>query len=194
VLGSTLSGIEGAKLFHPVGTPCPYQPNEIEAHVEVEFDLCLAGLSSHQVARLHVPDETFSGVVPDHGTVIAVTSALGGSGFYVQRIVENPPFPGKRAGCTTRSWDIAGRRYRGVYPIDFHIVMSGFESASPGGLPGSGTTKISLSVWGASANPGMEQKVGDVEVSLVGLLRVTLEERQRRMVVGQGQEDGSDAA
>jgi hypothetical protein len=193
VLRSTLSGIETARLFYPVGMPRPDRPNEIETHVQVDFDLCLTGLRYHQVTRLHVPDEVFSGVVPDHRSVIELTSALSESGFYVQRVVENPPFPGKQTGDTTRSWDIAGRRYRSVYPIDFHIVMSGFESARLDGPPESGTTRVSMSVWGAYSSPAMECEVGQVKSRLAEILRDTLEPLRRNLVDSDRErEDGSD--
>jgi len=70
---------------------------------------------------------TFEGVIPDHDTVIALTNAVSEQGFYVKRVIENPPRTGGRANVVNRYWDIAGRRYLGVYPIDFHLILTGEE-------------------------------------------------------------------
>jgi hypothetical protein len=135
--------------------------------VELDFDLSLAGIRYQDVRR--VPDqdrsdnhpkpeeERFEGVVPDYRTVALLTNTLSDEGYYVKRVVENPPQPGMKAGVLNRFWDIAGRLYDGVYPIDFHLVLTG-EEVHDGPSP-SGTTTVGLTVRGTYATTAMEEKV-----------------------------------
>jgi hypothetical protein len=190
VLRSTLSGIETARLFYPLGTPRDERPNEIETHVKVEFDLSLSGLRYSDMKRPDDLEELFVGVVPDHEAIIGLTGALSESDFYVQRVVENPPRPGGQLGDRTRSWDIAGRRYRGVYPIDFHIRITGTETSRFGGRPETGTAKAAMSVWGAYANSDMEQDVLAVKDRLKLLLEETLGRFRRAVIELPQQGDG----
>jgi hypothetical protein len=135
--------------------------------VELNFDLSL-GATRYQDVRC-VPDlnrsddrtkraeEPFKGVVPDHATVAVLTNALSDGGYYVKRVLENPPQPGTKTGVLNRFWDIAGRYYDGVYPIDFHLVLTG-EEVHDGPAP-SGTTTVRLTVHGSYATKKMEEEV-----------------------------------
>jgi len=135
--------------------------------VELDFDLSLAAVRYQDVRS--VPDrarpedftkpeeEPFDGVVPDHHTVALLTNNLSDEGYYVKRVVENPPQPGAKAGVLNRFWDIAGRLYDGVYPIDFHLVLTGEEVHDGPSL--TGTTTARLTVRGTYATAEMEEKV-----------------------------------
>lgn len=135
--------------------------------VELDFDLSLAAVRYQDVRS--VPDrarpedsmkpeeEPFEGVVPDHHTVALLTNNLSDEGYYVKRVVENPPQPGAKAGVLNRFWDIAGRMYDGVYPIDFHLVLTGEEVHDGPSL--TGTTTARLTVRGTYATTEMEEKV-----------------------------------
>ena len=61
----------------------------------------------------------FPEVIPNDDTVIRLTNVLSEQGYYIKRIIENPRRSGPRANLIRRYWDIAGRHYSGVYPIDF---------------------------------------------------------------------------
>lgn len=135
--------------------------------VELDFGLSLAAVRYQDVRS--VPDrarpedstkpeeEPFEGVVPDHHTVALLTNNLSDEGYYVKRVVENPPQPGVKAGVLNRFWDIAGRLYDGVYPIDFHLVLTGEEVHDGPSL--TGTTTARLTVRGTYATTEMEEKV-----------------------------------
>lgn len=105
-------------------------------------------------------------VIPDDDTVIELTNALSERGYYVKRVIENPPRSGARADLVHRYWDIAGRLYEGVYPIDFHMVLTGEELHRGGVRPEQGTTKVRITVKGAYANSGMYARVEDEWKSL----------------------------
>ncbi|MGH4015419.1 MAG: hypothetical protein ACRDSL_16135 [Pseudonocardiaceae bacterium] len=135
--------------------------------VELDFELSLAAVRYQDIRS--VPDrarreddnkpeeESFEGVVPDHHTVAQLTNNLSNEGYYVKRVVENPPQPGTKANVLNRFWDIAGRLYDGVYPIDFHLVLTGEEVHDGPSLTGATTAR--LTVRGTYATTEMEEKV-----------------------------------
>jgi hypothetical protein len=138
-----------------------------ETIVELAFDLSLAGARYQDVRA--VPDpvldanepklghKRFNGVVADHHTVAQLTNVLSREGYYVKRVVENPPQPGKEPGVLNRFWDLAGRRYTGVHPIDFHLVITGEEAEIDSTV--APTTTVRLAVRGPYATPDMEQRI-----------------------------------
>ena len=185
----TLSGLEGVELYYPLGGLREEEKAQIKTCVRADFNLSLAGLR-YQDVRI-VPDgkkqndkekqesDTFESVIPDHTTVIALTNAMSQEGFYLQRVIENPPRAGARANVVNRLWDIAGRRYIGVYPIDFHLILTGEEVYSGGIRAQGGTTRTTLSVQGTYTNPditGMEAKVENVWIQLNYLIARTLQQ------------------
>jgi hypothetical protein len=74
-----------------------------------------------------------------------------------------------------RLWDIAGRKYDGVYPIDFHLSLTGYE-VNEGGTTVSGRTEVSLSVRGAYTES--DQPVQDEWTSLRKRIKLALEGRR----------------
>jgi hypothetical protein len=167
----TLSGVTGVALFNSLGGRRRYAgAASIKTRVDVNFMLSLASIR-YQGMRV-VPDRTVEDsdrdsyvdefpVIPGDETVIALTNAMSEEGFYVKRVIENPPRSGRRADLVQRYWDIAGRRYEGVYPIDFHIILTGEEVHSGGIRPESGTTKVRIVVKGAHTDDEMEARIGD---------------------------------
>jgi hypothetical protein len=115
---------------------------------------------------------TFPDVVPDHRTVALLTNSLADEGYYVIRVLENPAQPGPRSGAINRLWDLAGRFYEGVYPIDFHLVLSGEEIHK--GHEISGETSVLLTVHGSYANEVMEQRVVEEWTRLWKRIHLTL--------------------
>jgi hypothetical protein len=105
------------------------------------------------------PPREFLEVIPNDETVIRLTHALSEEGYYIKRVIENPRRSGARANLIRRYWDIAGRRYAGVYPIDFHIILTGEEIHRGGIRAHSGTTKACITVQGSYANPDMRNRV-----------------------------------
>lgn len=167
----TVSGIEDVAFYHPLGGR---QKNlfggrrddkdcEVRTIASVDFDLSLSRVRYQdiwvmpEVSEQIVSDE-LPGVIPDHHTVIDVTNSISGR-YYVKRVIENPPRGGKRSEVTGRSWDIAGRHYHGVYPIDFHITLTGQE-LYPGDIQAhTGNTVAQVTAQGAYANAAMRQAI-----------------------------------
>lgn len=164
-----LSGLAGVEVFSPLGTrerPVPGKPVTV---ITTDFTLCLAHLR-YQDTRV-VPDlkrkddesrhkaATYAGIAPNHLTVSALTETLSGREIYIKRIIENPPSTGEHARHHHRYWDIGGRVYDKIYPIDFHIVVSGEEGFRTRARIPCDTTHIHLTVQGAFANTEMEASI-----------------------------------
>ena len=134
---------------------------------DVSFTLSLAGLR-YQEQRV-IPDRSraedarrretknFAGTVPDHRTVSLLTNNLADEGYSIIRIQENPALYSPRPGAVNRLWDLAGRHYDGVYPVEFHLQLSGEEIHK--GQEISGDTVVALTVHGSYANTEMERRV-----------------------------------
>jgi hypothetical protein len=163
-----ISGLNRIDLYRTDGSPAHLDGSrQLLTVVEVDLTLSLVGLR-YQEHRA-VPDrtrandidrkelETFPGVVPDHHTVALLTNNLADEGYYIIRVLENPAQSSTRPGTLNRLWDLAGRYYEGVYPIDFHLVLSGEEIHK--GAEVTGETTVALTVHGSYANQEMEQRV-----------------------------------
>jgi hypothetical protein len=167
----TLSGVTGVWLFNSLGARRGYAgAASIKTRVDANFRLSLASIR-YQAVRV-VPDRAAEdsdrdsyadefAVIPSDETVIALTNAMSEEGYYVKHVIENPPRSGRRADLVQRYWDIAGRRYEGVYPIDFHIILTGEEVHSGGIRPERGTTKVRIVVKGAYTDDEMDTRIGD---------------------------------
>lgn len=167
----TLSGVNGVWLFNSLGTRRGYTgAASIKTRVDVSFSLSLESIR-YQAVRV-VPDRAAEdsdrdgyadafAVIPGDETVIALTNAMSDEGYYVKHVIENPPRSGRRADLLQRYWDISGRRYEGVYPIDFHIILTGEEVHSGGIRPERGTTNVRIVVKGAYTDDEMDTRIGD---------------------------------
>jgi hypothetical protein len=167
----TLSGVTGLRLFNSLGEHRGLpRTASVKTRVDVSFRLSLASIR-YQAVRV-VPDRAAEdsdrdsyanqfAVVPGDETVIALTNAMSEAGYYVKHVIENPPRSGRRADLVQRYWDIAGRRYEGVYPIDFHIILTGEEVHSGDIRPESGTTKVRIVVKGAYTDGEMDTRIND---------------------------------
>ncbi|WP_318306908.1 hypothetical protein [Amycolatopsis solani] len=186
-----LSGVEGIDVFEPLGgRRRGGAHSDVKTEVTADVELSLSGVR-YQDVRV-VPDprkddpvripETyeFPGVIPDHETLIALTDAMSGDDYYVKRVIENPPRDRGRADLVNRAWDIAGRRYHGVYPVDFHIVLTGEEVYGSDIRAEAGSTKVRLNVKGAFASKEMEDEIESVWYGLQGIVTETLQQQRER--------------
>jgi hypothetical protein len=137
----------------------------VKTRIEADFELSLSSIRYQDIlivperqAREDPSNADQFGVIPNDDMVIGLTNALS-EDYYVKRVVEHPPRSGSRADHVQRYWDIAGRRYDGVYPIDFHMVLTGEEIHRGGIRPVAGTTKITIVVQGAYTNDEMKARI-----------------------------------
>jgi hypothetical protein len=177
-----LSGLVGVRLFSSLGRRRDdWRGASIRTRVEADFKLSLASIRYQDI--LIVPErdgkEDDSGtsrfcVIPDDGMVIKLTNALSKENYYVKRVIEHPPRSGGRADHVQRYWDIAGRRYEGVYPIDFHMVVTGEEIHRGDIRPEAGMTRVRIVVQGAYTDDEMKEHIEQACKDLCGLTRKTL--------------------
>jgi hypothetical protein len=170
----TLSGITGVRTYWPIGGRAPQQPEAgVALEAEVGFTLSLNRVRYQAVRILPDGDSAIagaiagarglSGVIPDHRTVMALTKELTEDDYYVKRVTGHPPRGGGHANLTNRVWDIAGRKYNGVCPVDFHITITGEEQHRASGIyPNAGRASVRLAVRGSFVDNEMKEDVEKV--------------------------------
>ena len=185
----TLSGLTGITFYLPGGSKLQRQP-EVKPRTEVSVDLdisldAIRYQNDRVVPAQGDPDDLgrdekdeFAGVIPDYRTVIQLTNALSGDGYYVKRLIEHQPHRQEgRVHVVNRVWDVAGRWYDGVFPVDFHIMLKGQEDTQLG----SGRTEAQVMVQGAYANPMMKEQIEGKWDELHRIVRKTFEDQARRL-------------
>lgn len=183
----TLSGVAGVALFNSLGERRTLgKPASVKTRVDLGFRLSLANIR-YQALRVE-PDRAAEDsnrdsyadsfpVIPDDEAVIALTNAMSEEGYYVKHVIENPPRSGRRANELQRYWDIKGRRYIGVYPVEFHIILTGEEVHGGGVRPDRGSTQVRIVVKGAYTDHEMEREVEEEYKRLRDLTSDTLKRR-----------------
>jgi hypothetical protein len=177
-----LSGLDKVRLYSSLGRRRDdWHGAAIRTRIEADFKLSLRSIRyqdvlivSERQAREDEDDADQFGVIPNDDMVIGLTDALS-EDYYVKRVIEHPPRSGGRADHVQRYWDIAGRRYDGVYPIEFHMVLTGEEIHRGGIRPVAGTTKITIVVQGAYTNDEMKARIRGEWDALHHLTRETMQ-------------------
>jgi len=176
-----LSGLEKVRLYSSLGgRRDDWRGAAIRTGIEADFKLSLGSIRyedvlivpEHQAREDDRNTDEFD-VIPNDDMVIELTNALS-EDYYVKRVIEHPPRSGGRADHVQRYWDIAGRRYDGVYPIEFHMVLTGEEIHRGGIRPVAGRTKITIVVQGAYTNDEMKARIKGEWDALHDLTRDTM--------------------
>lgn len=170
-----VSGVSAVEVHHPLGGPRSRADDVTAAmttRVIANFSLSLAKVcyqDSHVVPDPRRTGENgkpgtteLVGVIPNHETVARLTDALSASEYYVKRVVENPGSTGPGTGMISRYWDIAGRYYESVFPVEFRIVLTGEEEHDGHHEATRGTTHVTITVRGVYANPDMRKLIESV--------------------------------
>jgi hypothetical protein len=187
VMKGGLSGVDGARLYSSLGQlRDDWRGATIRTRIEADFRLSLVSIRYQDVRivpKREATDDDSNAeefrVIPDDQMVIRLTNALS-ENYYVKRVIEHPPRSGGRADHMQRYWDIAGRRYEGVYPIEFHMVLTGEEIHRGGIRAVAGTTKVQIVVHGAYTDDQMKNRVDQEWKGLRALTRETLEGLERQ--------------
>jgi hypothetical protein len=192
VMKGTLSGVESMSLYTALGTRRAYAGSAKTTEVKAAFTLSLASVR-YQDVRV-VPDRALEDsdrsslvnefpIVPDDETVIALTNAMSRENYYVKRVIENPPRSGGRANRVQRYWDIAGRSYQGIYPVNFHVILIGEEDHRGDIRPEAGSTKVRIVVSGAYTD-GDDDRYAHIETVWNQLRTLTEETLKRQAAAG----------
>jgi hypothetical protein len=159
----TLSGVTGIDFYLPGGGPVRYLDVKPRTEISVRFDISLSALRYQE--RRAVPDDgraadQFDGLRPDYRTVAELTNAISADGYYVKTVVADRPKRDAVHRTIERSWDITGRWYEGVFPINFIINLHGTEPQnSAAGRPA--WTFVKVTVDGTFPNAEMKKKIED---------------------------------
>lgn len=120
-------------LFDAFGNRRDVDAPAFETHVKASFQLDLRGLRVERIHRPKTQPIEREGVCPNNERVASIIDQLNREKFYIKRVTENPPPTSKEdAHQTQHFWGIHGRAYEGVYPVDFHIVLTGKEAYNGG--------------------------------------------------------------
>jgi hypothetical protein len=133
--------------------------------------------------------EQFPGVIPNDLTVIRLTNDMSESGYYIKRVTENQPGGSGRANLVNRVWDIAGRLYNGVFPVDFHITLTGEEEYQGGVWAHAGNTSAAITVWGSYVDADMERKIEGVWDTIRGKVGAVMRDQRTSIPGGGGSPD-----
>lgn len=169
----TLSGVTGIDFFLPGGGPVRHLDVKPRTEVSVGFDISLSALRYQE--RRAVPDDglatgedesrlppdKFIGVVPDYRTVAKLTNAISADGYYVKTVVEDHPNRDARQRTIEHRWDITGRWYEGVFPINFIINLHGKEPQDSTAGSAGCQTVVKVTVDGMFPNAEMRKKIED---------------------------------
>jgi hypothetical protein len=169
----SLSGVTGIDFYLPGGGPVRHLDVKPRTDVSVRFDISLGALRYQE--RRTVPDQTkadgedrlraepdtFLGVMPDYRTVVELTNAISADGYYVKTVVEDHPNRDAREKTFKRGWDITGRWYEGVFPINFTISLRGTEPQDVVTGPVRARTVAAITVDGTFPNAEMKRRIED---------------------------------
>lgn len=142
---------------------------KIRTEVTVDFKISLAALRYQN--DLVIPDASNArgdragsfgdfdsepvkyGVVPDYRLVTELTNLISEAGYYVKSVVEHLPYRDDgRENVLNRVWDIGGRWYEGVLPVDFGINVRGEELGEDDYRGSIGWTIAQVTVHGSYVN------------------------------------------
>lgn len=175
-----LSGVDGVRMYNALGARRAVSGTpSVKTRVEADFTVSMASIR-YQAVRVfpeHADEDSYAAdfhAIPGDDTVIALTNALAQNGFYIKRVTENPPRSGGRADTVHRVWDIVGRHYEGVHPIDFHLVLTGEEVHRGDVRPETGSTKIRIAVRGAYTDDEMRTRIDNEWTRLHAVTEETL--------------------
>lgn len=171
----TISGIDNIELYDPLGYKVDKEKEvlsvkrQTEISVDFEFDLHSLCIRNHTTEEANITED----VIPDYLLVNKLVSKLASDRqTYIQRVIENPPHTNRaNAKITNRFWDIAGRQYIGVFPIDFHLVLTGHEKFSDTDKADAGHTKFEVKVYATTTNNDMAEKVKELSYRIKQIIR-----------------------
>ncbi|MBW4507276.1 MAG: hypothetical protein KME64_12285 [Scytonematopsis contorta HA4267-MV1] len=190
---NALSGLDNVTLYFPTGKPNKsFDANKlsIETEIEAKFEISLANLRYQHIKLFpdnsstsddnqknldlhHVNPIDLHHVSPTYNAITLLTDAMSSHeyGFYVKQVIENKPTINPDRNLVNRSWDILGRYYEGVYPIDFQINLLGFEENEYTTQQPLRMTRIKLTVEGTFSNDEMKQQIEGVWETLQTLIQ-----------------------
>lgn len=170
---AAFSGLAEVGFFTPWGTKRKVKFNP-ETRLDISLDLDLSRLK-HQSRISQETKITGKGVVPNSDLVLKIARCLSQEGFYLKHIIENPARTSRDSAYQIyRYWDLGGRNYEGISPVDFHMVLLGSETHNKSKNIANSGTEVQITVQGVVTSDEMAAHVQDVFDRLVNLVKSTL--------------------
>jgi len=174
ILKGGLSDLDIVGWYNALGYPTPPQTVSEITQISGSFKLAIATFSYPEEVNEKVKVQK-AGPIPDYRLTTALAGALASEGYYVKQIEENPPRVSRaHAYVYQRSWDVKGRRYWGLQPVDFHLVIAGEEDYQGGNVPVWGNTQVEIAVQGSASNVALTQRVQATTVQIEDIVREEL--------------------
>lgn len=178
-LEGAFSGIDNLKLFYPWGRLRVEKQEAFEVFrdsftdIVITFRLTLQHAFLRKFYTLTPPRITAREVIPNYLTVIKLVELINNENIYVQRVIENPATTSlANAQTRNRYWDVAGRYYYGVYPIDFHLLITGKENYTDEELPTTGECSFEIKIHATvTTDAKLEEEVKAFERKLVAIIK-----------------------
>jgi hypothetical protein len=131
VFTGLLSGAQEVRFYQAWGQARTAPAVQRSTEVTISFDLSLNSLTTYPLCKLPEQVVPYSPVVLNADLIADLTTRLSAYGLYLHRIVENPSQPSRHYPQEGHQfWDIAGRHYEGIHPLDFHLVLTGQSGTS----------------------------------------------------------------
>lgn len=168
-IDTTLSGlrIERDDIWFPTGRSAPKRGSI----VTVQHRTLINGQAtidptvfSYQYERTYTRMLQKHGIPLTHEQVRSVLQALADENVSIKHVSQREPVVESQEGAVLkRSWDILGRYYSRIYPIDVHVILSGRESLNEEDRANSGVTiQLALRVL-------VNSKAKEMELAVEGL-------------------------
>ncbi len=180
VFDGALSGLQEIWRFSPLGyrEERPFVVR-IQTEVNIDFQFDLNALTLRRMVGETEHTMEFE-VVPDSHTIRELVKSFSSSEIYVQRIIENVPQPSRAdAKIMNRFWMIVGRRYDGVYPIDFRVVVTGKARFEDRDLPEDGRTKCDVTTQGIVTEVSMREEIEKLRRDLMAKIESVFRKAER---------------
>lgn len=176
-LDGTLSGLQIQRdhIWSPTGRPALQR----DATATMQYRTLISGhaeidpsVFSYQCERTESRTIQAPGVTLTPERVKTVLQALADAGVSLKNVSQHEPVVEQQEGAVVkRSWDILGRYYERIYPIDVHVVLSGREPHNKQEQLGSETTiQLAVRALVNSKAETMQQAIGGHCQRLEGIL------------------------
>lgn len=171
VLRGSLADLQVLGVYDALGYVATTSTASNETVINGHFELSVASWGYPQEASDRA-EVWQPGAIPDYRLTSALAGLLADQGYYVKQIEENPPTVSRAAAHVHhRAWDIKGRRYLGLQPVDFHLVVTGEEHYEEGDLPAWGNTQVDITAQGTAANDAMIEQIQETTYQIKDIVQ-----------------------
>lgn len=155
-----LSGLRNIRLFNALGYETKISTALKKQTIVTIFfrfnlsSLCLRRLVSYP-SHFEEPR-----LIPDDELITELVKVMSNNNVYIKRVLENSPQLSRAdAQMLNHYWVIIGRRYEGVFPIDFRVVVSGQACYGDSDTAISGKTYFDVTTQAVITNESMNNRV-----------------------------------